>query len=111
MPAKEQSYVLARIFLREDEELNGEPLYFKLLELLRERNIAGATVLKAILGYGTTGEYHYEGIEVLSYNLPVVIEFVDEERNVNNILEELGMYIKRGLVSIEKAQVWEHSSQ
>jgi len=111
MQIKEKSYVLARIFIKENEESEGEPLYSKLLKFLRERNIAGATVLKALLGYGTTGEYHYEGIEVLSYNLPVIIEFVDEEESVSSILEELGRYIKRGLVSVERVWVWESSSQ
>jgi len=107
MPVREKSYVLARIFIREDEEFDGERLYSKILKFLREKNIAGATVLKALLGYGTTGEYHYEGIEVLSYNLPVVIELVDEEEKVISVLEELGKHIKSGLVSVERAQVWE----
>jgi len=48
--------------MREDDELKGERLYSKLLKLLKSKGVDGATVLKAIMGYGTTGEYHYEGI-------------------------------------------------
>ena len=102
----EGNYLLVRIFMREDEELEGERLYSKLLKLLKSKGMGGATVLKAIMGYGTTGEYHYEGIEVLSYNLPVVVEFVEREEKVNSLLEELAKYVKKGLITIERAQIW-----
>lgn len=47
--------VLVRIFLREGDKLSGEPLYSTILSILKSKGIRGATVLKAILGYGTTG--------------------------------------------------------
>jgi Uncharacterized conserved protein, COG1993 len=102
----EGDYLLVRIFMREDEELEGERLYSNLLKLLKSKGVGGATVLKAIMGYGTTGEYHYEGIEVLSYSLPVVVEFVEKEEKVNSLLEELTKYVKKGLITIERVQVW-----
>jgi PII-like signaling protein len=43
---------------------------------------------------------------VLSYNLPVVVEFVEKEEKVNSLLEELTKYVKKGLITIERAQVW-----
>ncbi len=91
--------------MREDDELEGERLYSKLLRLLKSKGVGGATVLKAIMGYGTTGEYHYEGIKVLSYSLPVVVEFVEEEEKVNSLLEELTKYVKKGLITTEKVKV------
>jgi hypothetical protein len=99
-------HVLVRVFLRESDEWEGEPLYSKILKILQSKGVSGATVLKAILGYGTTGHYHYEGIEVMSYDLPVVVEFVDEEQKVEGVLEEIGKYLKRGLITVEKAQIW-----
>jgi PII-like signaling protein len=98
--------VLVRIFLREGDELGGKPLYSVILSVLKSKGIRGATVLKAILGYGTTGEYHYEGIEILSYDLPVVVEFVDEEEKVQSVLEEVSKYLKSGLITMEKAEIW-----
>ena len=92
--------------MREDDELEGERLYSRLLKLLKSKGVGGATVLKAIMGYRATGEYHYEGIEALSYNLPVVVEFVEKEEKVNSLLEELTKYVRKGLIIIKKAQVW-----
>lgn len=98
--------VLVRIFLREGDKLSGEPLYSIILSMLKSKGIRGATVLKAILGYGTTGQYNYEGIEVLSYDLPVVVEFVDEEEKVQSVIEEVSKYLKSGLITMEKAEIW-----
>ncbi len=99
-------YVLVRIFLKESEEKKGKPLYRVVVEELKRNGIMGATVLKAILGYGTTGEIHYEGIESLSYDLPVVVEFVDEEKNAMRVLRELGEVLKGRLVTLERAEIW-----
>ncbi len=99
-------HVLVRIFLKESEEKKGKPLYRLVVEELRKNGVGGATVLKAILGYGTTGEMHYEGIEALSYDLPVVIEFVEDEEKAMSVIEDLGKVLGRGLVTMERVQVW-----
>ncbi|QID34146.1 DUF190 domain-containing protein [Pampinifervens florentissimum] len=102
-------FVLVRIFLREDDKLEGKPAYRRLLELLKEYGVGGATVLKSIMGYGTTGELHYEGLEVLSYSLPVVVEFVEEEQKAMQAIERLLQKAKVGLITLERAVLW-HSS-
>ncbi len=99
--------VLVRIFLREGEEFEGRPLFGEVIERLRGEGIAGATALKGILGYGTTGEYHYEGIEALSYDLPVVVEFVDEEEKALAVIESMEEILKERLISLEEARIWE----
>ncbi len=99
--------VLVRIFLREGEEFEGRPLFREVIERLRGEGIAGATALKGILGYGTTGEYHYEGIEALSYDLPVVVEFVDEEEKALAVIESMEEILKERLISLEEARIWE----
>ena len=99
-------HVLVRVFLKESEEVRGRPLYTYLVDSLRRRGIGGATVLKAMLGYGTTGEYHYEGIEALSYDLPVVVEFVEEEAKALEALRDMEDLLKDKLIVLEGAKVW-----
>ncbi len=100
-------HVLVRIFIKEYEEKEGKPLHELLVEELKEKGIRGVTVIKAILGYGTTGEMYYEGIESLSYNLPMVIEFVEEEEKAIRTLEGLSSIPYKGLITMERVQVWE----
>ena len=103
------AFLLVRVFLRENDRLEGKPAYIRLVEFLKEQGVMGATVLKAIMGYGTTGEYHYEGIEVLSYGLPVVVEFVEKEEKVLKVLEKLLQKFKTGLITLEEVSLWSFS--
>lgn len=63
-------------------------------------------MLKSVMGYGTTGKYHYEGIEVLSYSLPVLVEFVEEESKALSVLREISSKISLGLVTCEEVKLW-----
>jgi hypothetical protein len=99
-------YLLVRVFLREGDRIGGKPAEVWLLEFLKAKGISGATVLKSIMGYGTTGEFHYEGIEVLSYGLPLVVEFVEEEDKINRMLEEVVKNCK-GLITLEEVSLWQ----
>ena len=101
--------MLVRIYLREDLKVEGELAYRKALYTLKELGVSGATVLRAIAGYGTTGEEHYEGLEVLSYSLPLVIEFVEEEEKAFDAIRALTEIIKRGLITIERVKLWSYS--
>lgn len=99
-------FVLVRIFLREDDRCKGVPVYRWVVEFLRKQGVSGATVLKSIMGYGTTGDIHYEGLEVLSYGLPVVVEFVEEEAKAMQVIEMLYEHVKPGLITLERAILW-----
>ncbi|MCS6876353.1 MAG: DUF190 domain-containing protein [Aquificaceae bacterium] len=98
-------YVLVRLFMREDDKIEGEPAYRKVFELLKEHKVKGATVLKSIMGYGTTGEYHYEGIEALSYALPVVVEFVEDTDKAMEVLNILLAKVDAGLIIVEEVEL------
>jgi hypothetical protein len=44
-------------------------------------------------------------VELLSHDLPIVIECVETEERINAILPELDLMIEGGLVTLERAQV------
>ncbi|RMH81376.1 MAG: DUF190 domain-containing protein [Acidobacteria bacterium] len=76
----------------------------RLVELLREKGIMGATVLKAIMGYGITG-YRFEGIEVLSHSLPLLVEVLEEESKVMNLLESLKEHLKGCFITLKEVEL------
>ena len=102
-------YLLARVYLREDDTIEGEQAHRRILELLKRWGVSGATVLKSIMGYGTTKSFHYEGIEVLSYSLPVVIEFVDKEEKVMEVLKLLKNLGLSLFITLEEVRLWQSS--
>jgi uncharacterized protein len=96
---------LMRIHIGEHDRYHGKPLYQAIVELLRQRQYAGATVLRAIMGFGATAKLHTDRIEVLSLDLPIVVECVETEDRIQAILPELDRMIGGGLVTLERARV------
>jgi PII-like signaling protein len=96
---------LMRIHIGERDRHGGKPLYQAIVELLRGRHYAGATVLRAIMGFGATAKLHSDRIEVLSLDLPIVVECVETEERIQAILPELDAMIGGGLITLERARV------
>lgn len=97
--------VLMRIHIGERDKHKGQPLYEKIVEMLRERHYAGATVLRAIMGFGANARLHSDRIELLSLDLPVVIEVIETEEKISAILPEIDEMITSGLITLERAKV------
>jgi len=97
--------VLMRIHIGERDKYQGKPLYEAIVELLRSKHYAGATVLRAVMGFGATARLHTDRIEVLSLDLPVVIECVETEERIEAILPEIDHMIHGGLITLERAKV------
>lgn len=96
---------LLRLFIGESDKHEGRPLYEWLVQQARARGLAGATVLRGIMGFGAHSRIHTFKIERLSEDLPLVIEFVDTQENLKNFLAEIEGKIKEGLATMEKAQI------
>lgn len=97
--------ILMRVFIGEDDRLGGAPLYRALVEFLREQKIAGATVLRGILGFGAKSHLHTTHVLRLSQDLPMVIEVVDTEEHIESILPKLDEMVTEGLITLEKVRV------
>ncbi len=97
--------VLMRIHIGERDKWHGKSLYAAIVELLRERHYAGATVFRGIMGFGASAKLRSERFEFLSLDLPVVIECIETEERILAILPELDEMIGGGLVTLERAKV------
>jgi hypothetical protein len=96
---------LMRIFIGESDKFHGKPLYEAIVRRLRERGIAGATVLRGVAGYGASSAIHSDKILRLSLDLPIVIEVVEKEETIHEILPDLDEMIGGGLITLERAHV------
>ncbi len=97
--------ILMRIHIGERDRFEGKPLYEAIVLLLRERHLAGATVVRAIMGFGATARLHTDKVLRLSVDLPIVVECVDSEEKIESILPELDQMIGGGLITLEKVRV------
>jgi len=96
---------LMRIFIGESDKYHGKPLYEALLEKLRARGLAGATVLRGVAGFGASSVMHTDKVLRLSLDLPLIIEIVETEATIQAILPDLDEMIGGGLVTLERARV------
>ena len=97
--------LLARIYIGERDQWNGRPLHDAIVELLRERKIAGATVIRGYAGFGAKAHLHTTRILRLSEDLPMLIEVVDEESRLRAVLPELDAMVTDGLITVERVEV------
>ena len=103
--------VLLRIFIGESDHFDGKPLYEAIVLKARELHLAGATVLRGPMGFGKSSRLHTSKILRLSEDLPLLIEIVDSEDNINAFLPILDGMMSSGLITLEKVQVLHYGAK
>ena len=105
MSLPEEGFLL-RVFIGESDKHAGKPLYEWLVLQAREQGLAGATVLRGMMGFGANSRViHTFKIERLSEDLPIVVEIVDTKDKLEKFLDSIESGISAGLVTLEKAQI------
>ena len=99
---------LLRIFLGEADEYMHRPLYRAIVLRARELHLAGATVLRGPMGFGRSTHLHNADILRLSFDLPIVVEIVDETEKIKAFLPELEKMMRGGLITMERAHVFRY---
>ena len=96
---------LLRVFIGENDRHSGKPLYEWIVLKAREQGLAGATVLRGMMGYGAHSRLHTFKIERLSLDLPIVVEIVDTRDKLQAFLDLIDDDITEGLATLEKAEI------
>jgi len=72
------------------EQGMGHTLFYRhVVEQAREAGIAGATVYRGIMGYGSSSRIHSSSFWELTEKLPVVIELVDRTEVLESFYREI----------------------
>lgn len=95
---------LLRIFVDEEARAGAQPLYTAIVEFLRKKGVAGATVFRGIEGYGSRQEIHIAKVFAWVPNLPIVIEVVEDWSVIGALLPDLRRMVGGGLLTVEAAQ-------
>lgn len=96
---------LLRIFIGESDKYQGKPLYEWIVLEARKFGLAGATVLRGIMGFGPSSKISTYKILRISEDMPVVIEVVDTHKKLESFLEQIDGAITEGLVTLERAHI------
>lgn len=93
------------IYLGESDSWQGRSLYMEILETLRKSEIAGATVTRAVAGFGAHSHIRTQTIEVLSTDLPIVISVIDTPDNIERALALVSPMVREGLITVEAVEI------
>jgi PII-like signaling protein len=104
MKNSETGYLI-RVFVGESDRAGHLPLYEAIVRKARECGLAGATVLRGLMGFGRHSVLHTAKVLRLSEDLPMVIEIVDSLEKIEEFLPVLDSMVADGLVTLEKVRV------
>ncbi|MCB9423305.1 MAG: DUF190 domain-containing protein [Ardenticatenaceae bacterium] len=103
--------LLLRIFIGERDSYQGRPLHEQIVKKAKELDLAGATVLRGMMGFGAHSRVHTTSLLRLSADMPLVVEIVDSEAYINRMLPFLDEMMTEGMITLEKVQVLKYGRQ
>ena len=89
------------IYVNEDTRHHSGALWHAVFTYLQHKRIAGATVLRPLMGFGAHHQRHSCDSEATMEHLPIRIEFVDTEERVNEVLPTLYEIVRDGLIEVQ----------
>ena len=75
------------------------------MELLHQKEVKGATVLRGVAGFGGSRAYHTTKLLDLAHDLPLVIEAVDTRERLEAVLPSIRGMLAGGLITLETVTV------
>lgn len=97
------------VYVGEDVHHRGEPLYLAILNYLFSHQVAGATVVKGVAGFGSEHHLHTTRLLEMHENLPIRIEFIESEQTLDRLLPALRELITEGLIVVSDVEVIQHT--
>ena len=106
---KQSEALSLRIYLSSTDKYEGQVLYEFIVFKAKETGLAGATVMKGLLGFGASSVIHSYKFWEAGEKLPVVIELIDEEQKIRSFLDMIQPVLESlrygCLVTTEKVEV------
>jgi len=96
---------ILRIYLEENDKHEKKALYEWLLDRAIDMNIAGATVIRGMEGFGAKKHFHTVHILSISLNLPVIIEIVDSGEKIESFINQVKEPLKGYLTTIQDIEI------
>ncbi|MBX3070670.1 MAG: DUF190 domain-containing protein [Thermomicrobiales bacterium] len=93
------------VYFGERDHYQGQPLWAALLELLRREGAAGGTVVRGIAGFGAHSVIRAARIVDLSTDLPLVLEWIDQEPLVDRLLPAIEDMLQGGLITTDAVTI------
>ena len=96
------------VYFGERDRFEGRDLATAMVLAARRTGLAGATVLRGILGFGAHSRVHALRPFTLSKDLPLMVEIVDLPERIDAFLPQVDRMLQGGLVTVEDTRIVIH---
>lgn len=100
---------LLRIFISNTDKFRYTSLSETIVFAAKRYGLAGATVLKGVMGYGSSSKIHSARFWEITEKLPLVIEIVDEAEKIEKFTEKILPWFEKlpygCMITVEKANI------
>jgi PII-like signaling protein len=100
---------LLTLYLGESDQWQGGSLYVAIVQFLRQQGCAGATVTRALAGYGAGARLHLPKEWSWSSDAPVVVQVVDQPERLRRLLPTLQEMTQGGLMTVQEIEVLKYT--
>lgn len=97
------------IYLGEADRWQGTSAYVALVQLFRASGCAGATVTRAVAGYGAGHRLHHDHVWQLSSDAPVIVQVVDQPERLHRLLPQIQEMVPGGLITLHETTVFKYT--
>jgi len=94
-----------RVYIGNEDTINGKALWEHLLEQARDYGLVGATVYKGVAGMGVHTEIHTFNIWSMAQSNPVIVEMIDTQENIEAFIEKIDDDIDEGMITLSDVEV------
>ncbi len=93
-----------QIFLDAEDRYNGQPMHEHILRFLMHHKIAGATLIRGMMGFGS--HHHLQEPTRLGAAdaVPLIVVFVDDEEKVAAVLPHVKQVVSEGLIVTHRVE-------
>jgi PII-like signaling protein len=103
-----------RIYISSTDKFKHTPLYEVIVYSAKRYGIAGATVMKGVMGYGASSEIHSNKLWEITEKLPLVVEIIDEQHKIDLFFESIKPYFdkigKGHIITVDETTVIMHKA-
>ena len=94
-----------RIYIHESLRCGRQSLYEALVALARREGLAGATVFRAVEGFGMHRHLHTTRLVDVSDDLTMIVDFVDSETVIRRFVGLLDTMIPHGTATLSPVHI------
>jgi hypothetical protein len=98
-----------KIYISSTDKYKNSSLYEVIVYTAKEYGLTGATVLRGIMGFGSSSRVHSQKMLEINDKIPIVIEFVESSDKIAGFVEHIKPYIEESekgcLITIQEATI------